>query len=90
MQENPSLVQSPPPSKQGTAPLILIHDGGGTTFSYHCLHSLDRAVYAIHNPRFYSGRAWSGGIATMAKVYVELIRAVVPSGNLILGGQFVL
>ena len=88
MDQNPALVQTAPPSKQGAAPLILIHDGGGTTFSYHCLKSLHRTVYAIHNPRFYSGRVWAGGITAMAKVYVEMIRSVVPSGgSLILGGK---
>lgn len=69
--------------------MILIHDGGGTTFSYHCLKSLHRTVYAIHNPRFYSGRVWAGGITAMAKVYVEMIRSVLPlGGSLILGGKF--
>ncbi len=89
MDQNPALVQTAPPSKQGAAPLILIHDGGGTTFSYHCLKSLHRTVYAIHNPRFYSGRVWAGGITAMAKVYVEMIRSVVPLGGpWILGGKF--
>lgn len=88
MDQNPALVQTAPSSTRGAAPLILIHDGGGTTFSYHCLQSLNRTVYAIHNPRFYSGRVWAGGIAAMAKVYVELIRTVVPLGSLILGGKW--
>ena len=88
MEQNPALVQVAPSSKQGAAPLILIHDGGGTTFSYHCLKPLHRTVYAIHNPRFYSGRIWAGGITAMAEVYVEMIRSVVPSrGSLILGGK---
>lgn len=89
MDQNPALVQTAPLSKQGAAPLILIHDGGGTTFSYHCLKSLHRTVYTIHNPRFYSGRVWAGGITAMAKVYVEMIRSVVPlGGSWILGGKF--
>jgi len=87
MEQNPALVQTAPSSQEDAAPLILIHDGGGTTFSYHCLPSLKRTVYAIHNPRFYSGRVWAGGIPAMAKVYLELIRSVVPSGPLILGGE---
>lgn len=89
MDPNPALVQTAPSFKPGAAPLILIHDGGGTTFSYHCLKSLHRTVYAIHNPRFYSGRVWAGGITAMAKVYVEMIRSVLPlGGSLILGGKF--
>ena len=87
MQENPTLIQTCPSNCPGKAPLILIHDGGGTTFSYHALKPLNRTVYAIHNPRFYSGRPWVGGIPAMAKVYVELIRSVVQSGEIILGGK---
>ena len=91
MDQNPALVQVAPSSKQGAAPLILIHDGGGTTFSYHCLKPLHRNVYAIHNPRFYSGRIWAGGITAMAEVYLEMIRSVVPlGGSLILGGKLCL
>lgn len=33
-------------------PVFLIHDGGGTTFAYHCLDPLDRSVYGIFNPIF--------------------------------------
>lgn len=87
MEQNPTLVQLASSSQQDAAPLILTHDGGGTTFSYHCLPPLDRTVYAIHNPRFYSGRRWANGIPEMAKVYLELIRSVVPSGSLIVGGE---
>ena len=86
MEQNPALVQTAPSPEQRTAPLFLIHNGGGTTFSYHRLEALHRTVYAIHNPRFYSGRAWAGCLVAMAKVYVELIRSVVRSGPLILGG----
>lgn len=88
MQRNPSLVQQgPSSSRRGAIPLILIHDGGGTTFSYHCLGPLQRTVYAIHNPKFYTGRPWKGGIPAMAKVYADLIRIIVPSGKVLLGGQ---
>ncbi|KAI4170614.1 MAG: hypothetical protein LQ343_004846 [Gyalolechia ehrenbergii] len=47
---------------------------------------MQRTVYAISNPYFFSGRAWSGGIPAMAKVYLELIRSVIPSGKFIIGG----
>jgi Thioesterase domain len=89
MQRNPTLVQSAPSHRVNAVPLVLIHDGGGTTFSYHCLGSLQRTVYAISNPRFYSGRAWAGGIAAMARVYADLIRSVVPSRKVLLGGWFI-
>jgi hypothetical protein len=87
MEKNPSLVQAAPSFRQGNAPLVLIHDGGGTTFGYHCLPSLQRTVYAIHNPHFYSGRPWPGGIPAMARIYIELIRSNIPAGEFILGGE---
>lgn len=60
-------------------PLILIHDGGGTTFAYHCLSPLGRPVYGIANPRFESGRPWEGGIPEMADTYVAMVRKTVSS-----------
>lgn len=80
MDTNPETIQAPqakhPPS---ALPLILLHDGGGTTFAYHCLPPLPRAIYAIHNPRFESGGKWEGGICEMARVYAPMIRALVSS-----------
>lgn len=54
MDTNPETIQPPQPSHAST-PLLLLHDGGGTTFPYHCLPPLPRALYGIHNPRFESG-----------------------------------
>ena len=85
-QTNPSIIQKTPLKHSKSLPLFLIHDGGGTTFAYSCLGPLNRTVYGIQNPRFYSGRAWSGGIAEMAKVYANLIRSVVSAGPILLGG----
>ncbi|KKZ65102.1 hypothetical protein EMCG_01342 [[Emmonsia] crescens] len=80
------MIQPAPPGLETTTPLILIHDGGGTTVSYCYLDSLDRAVYGIQNPRLYSGQAWDHGLPEMARVYADLILSVVPSGPLLLGG----
>ncbi|KAK5999256.1 putative thioesterase gloN [Cladobotryum mycophilum] len=84
-----SVIQKP--SGNGAMPLILIHDGGGTCFSYRLLGQLGRAVYTIENPRFQSGRPWKGGIQEMAEVYVELIRCMrskgtLPTESFLLGG----
>ena len=86
---NPSLIQ-PGPSLggRGMTPLVLFHDGGGTTISYHYLGELGRRVYGIEDPRFLSCRPWRGGIKEMSSVYANLIRSVVPSGNVILGGEY--
>lgn len=84
---NPSTIQKVPASAAaGQLPLVLIHDGGGTCFSYRLLEFLGRPVYGIHNPRFQSGRPWKGGIEEMARVYVELVRSLFPTGAFILGG----
>lgn len=87
MQRTPFLAQVAPLSRQEAVPLVLIHAGGGTTFSYHCLGSLKRTVYTIHNPRFYSGQSWAGGITTMGRVYADQIRTVITAGKVLLGGS---
>ncbi|KAK3370084.1 Alpha/Beta hydrolase protein [Podospora didyma] len=86
---NPTLIQEAAggPSRTGTTPLVLIHDGGGTIFSYHCLGELHRPLYGIANPHFRSGEPWEGGIPEMARHYVKLIKSVIPRGSkLIIGG----
>lgn len=87
---NPNLIQdmSGPLRAYGWAPtpLVLIHDGGGTIFSYYFLGDLDRPVYGIYNPHYHSEKSWAGGIPEMARHYVDLIRATVPEGPIILGG----
>ncbi|EEP81222.1 predicted protein [Uncinocarpus reesii 1704] len=86
MEESIMLVQSAPTGFESAPPLVLIHDGGGTTVSYFYLEPLDRAVYGIQNPRFYSGEPWKGGLSEMGRVYASLVRSVIASGPIILGG----
>jgi thioesterase domain-containing protein len=86
---NPGLIQPPIPGKTPTTvtPLILIHDGGGTTYSYFLLGDLGRPVYGISNPRYESGQPWEGGMPEMAELYIQLIRNILPQGGpIILGG----
>ncbi|KZL80924.1 thioesterase domain-containing protein [Colletotrichum incanum] len=71
------VVQPASPRGQTQTPLFLVHDGGGTTFAYHCLSSLDRAVFGIANPRFHSGVPWEGGLPEMAATYLQMIRNTV-------------
>lgn len=75
------VVQPAPPGGRSSTPLFLIHDGGGTTFAYHCLSPLDRAVFGIANPRFHSGTAWDGGLPEMARAYLRMIRHTVVSAD---------
>lgn len=84
--ENPAVIHMGPSSSG--APLILTHDGGGTTFSYHCLDPLERPTYGIHNPHFDEGGFWEGGVPAMASHYVDLIAKTLPEGgDILLGGK---
>ncbi|KAH6686466.1 Alpha/Beta hydrolase protein [Plectosphaerella plurivora] len=73
------IIQAPEHASPNTLPLILIHDGGGTTFGYHCLDPLRRAIYGISNPHFESNGPWPGGIDEMAHLYANMVRATVSS-----------
>ncbi|CAJ2509171.1 Uu.00g141970.m01.CDS01 [Anthostomella pinea] len=92
MLDNPSLIYEGPDDHNHTlarprAPLVLLHDGGGTTFSYHLLDPMDRPVWAIYNARLDEGGYWEGGIPQMAAHYIELIGGVLPEGGeILLGG----
>ncbi|KAK2592736.1 hypothetical protein QQS21_009579 [Conoideocrella luteorostrata] len=85
---NPTQVQFAPPAKAANPPLplVLIHDGGGTTFSYFILGSLSRDVWAIHNPKYFDGLAWEGGMDEMARTYLKFIVDEGLSGPIMLGG----
>lgn len=91
MAPNPDLIQHARPSAQPPkTPLFLLHDGGGTVFSYHLLNPLGgRAVYGIHNPHFNEPeKVWTDGIPEMAWHYAQLIKRTLPpsGGDVILGG----
>lgn len=78
IEENPELVQAEswirPDSWSGKTPVFLIHDGGGTTFAYHCLESLHRFTYAVRNPHFFSETKFEGGLPEMGRLYATWIR----------------
>ncbi|KAJ4389284.1 hypothetical protein N0V93_006749 [Gnomoniopsis smithogilvyi] len=88
--DNPGLIyeaeDGPDPLNVSHIPLVLIHDGGGTCFSYYCLDPIGRPIYEIHNPRYYTQQPWEGGIPEIARYYVSLIHKTVPCGRIILGG----
>ncbi|KAF2225407.1 Alpha/Beta hydrolase protein [Elsinoe ampelina] len=78
-------VEIQPPEDPSRTPLFLIHDGGGTIFSYHLLDDLSRPVYGISNPNFETGEPWSS-MSEVAELYASFIRDVHPSGHILLGG----
>ncbi|KHE80294.1 hypothetical protein GE21DRAFT_6864 [Neurospora crassa] len=72
--QNPNLIQPPlTPLATSRPPLFLIHDGGGTIFSYYCLSDLHRPVYGIFNPCYSTKSTFEGGIPEMAKTYLDFI-----------------
>ncbi|KAF6834479.1 thioesterase domain-containing protein [Colletotrichum plurivorum] len=86
-ERNPLQVQfAPPNQRQRKLPLVLIHDGGGTSFAYFLLESLHRDVWAIHNPHYHTGEAWPGGMVQMARHYIGLMLMAGITGPVILGG----
>lgn len=78
---NPELIQpedwARPDKPSYNTPLFLIHDGGGTTFAYHCLDMLERYTYGIHNPYFYTDDVFKGGLPEMGRTYASWIRETV-------------
>ncbi|KAM7190947.1 Alpha/Beta hydrolase fold [Rhypophila sp. PSN 637] len=80
---NPSLLQTGDPTR---TPLFLIHDAGGGILDYFKLESLGRPVYAIHNPWFHNKTKWEGGARLFVDKYIQLIKSVVPRGEILVGG----
>ncbi|KAF5025104.1 hypothetical protein F66182_2805 [Fusarium sp. NRRL 66182] len=77
MDSNPEIVQPADWRTLNTVPVFLMHDGGGTTFAYHCLETLHRPVYGIHNPNFRSGEPYDGGLSDMARQYCGFIQKAI-------------
>jgi thioesterase domain-containing protein len=79
---NPERIQSEDPkfpnsTACSSTTAILFHDGGGTTYPYHCLGGLYRNVYGIRNPHFFTGNIFLGGLPEMGKVYADYVRAAI-------------
>ncbi|KAL7921044.1 Alpha/Beta hydrolase protein [Trichoderma austrokoningii] len=85
---NPIKVQISPAYKRTnpSTPLVLIHDGGGTTFGYFMLGNMYRDVWAIHNPHFFDGGAFEGGLDEMARLYIGFMNDAGIKGSILLGG----
>lgn len=90
MDENPLRLQYRPKTGRFTraTPLVLIHDAGGTTYSYLRLGSLNRDVWAIQDPYFETAKPWNGGFEEMAERYVQLIESAGIRGPILLGGAW--
>ncbi|THC94721.1 hypothetical protein EYZ11_005801 [Aspergillus tanneri] len=86
MEQNPYQIQPGPKTRDTATPMVLFHDAGGTIFPYFRLADLHRPVYGISNARFNEGGHWQHGFRQMGVVYTHLVRSVIPSGNIFLGG----
>ncbi|KAI6083495.1 alpha/beta-hydrolase [Hypoxylon rubiginosum] len=91
--KNPALIHEGPPRSATSmlskprVPLILVHDGGGTSFSYHLLDRINRPLYGIENAKLHDGGWWDGGVPEMAAHYVSLLGKILPEGgDILLGG----
>lgn len=89
MDTNPALVQEGRRKLASAIPLVLIHDGGGTTFGYYTLGDLtpERELWAIHNPDFKRSRPYPLTMEEMAKNYINLIQSSGIKGPIYLGGE---
>lgn len=83
-QANPVLLQKGDPSR---TPLFLIHDVSGAIFNYYKLESLDRPVYGIYSPWLQSKEKWEGDLSVVINKCIELIKSVVPRGEILAGGN---
>lgn len=95
--KNPALIHEGPPRSATSmlskprVPLILVHDGGGTSFSYHLLDRINRPLYGIENAKLHDGGWWDGGVPEMAAHYVSLLGKILPEGgDILLGGMYCL
>jgi thioesterase domain-containing protein len=80
---NPVLLQKGDPCQ---APLFLIHDASGGIFNYYKLENVGRPIFAIQNPWLGHGAKWEGGVMTLVNKYIELIKSVMPKGDILVGG----
>ncbi|KAI1742682.1 thioesterase domain-containing protein [Xylaria scruposa] len=83
MDKNPELIQdvdllrdddSATANSRPRVPLFLVHDGGGTTFAYHCLDPLRRPTYGLFNPCYRAGGNFEGGVRGMGRLYAIMIK----------------
>ncbi|THC89674.1 hypothetical protein EYZ11_010885 [Aspergillus tanneri] len=80
--QQPEIVQS---TGVPRSPLFLIHDGSGICAHYHRLRSLDRPVYALHDPKFLDPFDGWVSLGEMADAYAREVTATA-AGPYLLGG----
>ena len=83
--EDPLTLIQPNGKESTSQPLVLIHDGSGVSFKYRNLHSLDRQLWGMSNPKTFSTDTWTD-LDAMARAYAVKISTTI-EGPIILGGK---
>lgn len=82
------VIEKPSGSHQDLSPLFLIHDGSGICTHYHRLKRMNRAVYALHDPKFLDPvDSWTS-LGQMADHYADTITSVTTGPLLMAGWSF--
>ncbi|KAI9656849.1 MAG: Type I Iterative PKS [Bathelium mastoideum] len=86
LSEQPGVIKSGTSASPSALPLFLVHDGSGICVQYHRLQSLDRPVYALHDPKFINpADAWSS-LHQMAENYANTIHHTTKGRPCLVGG----
>ncbi|KAI1777287.1 putative polyketide synthase [Hypoxylon cercidicola] len=90
LDQQPEIVQAAPSSQvtghdNREPALFLIHDGSGVCTHYHRLRSLNRPVYALHDPKFLDPFDDWTSLGEMADEYARQV-ASTTAGPYLLGG----
>ena len=83
--EDPLTLIQPSQKETISQPIVLIHDGSGVSLKYRNLHSLDRQLWGMSNPKAFSTDTWPD-LNSMARAYAVKISATI-AGPIILGGE---
>ncbi|KJZ79728.1 hypothetical protein HIM_01197 [Hirsutella minnesotensis 3608] len=90
LNEQPQIVQIPhqTEAKETETPLFLIHDGSGVCTHYHRLSSLNRVVYALHDPKLLDPSDNWSSLSEMASQYATVIESTKTEPYLLGGWSF--
>lgn len=83
MNSNPALIQPGGPDCRAT-PIILFHDGGGTTMFYYHLGNLYRPVYGIADPHSFYRAGMEEPVPNGPYLHKSDLYVAVGSGNSVL------
>ena len=83
--EDPLTLIQPYEKESTSQPVVLIHDGSGVSLKYRNLHSLNRQLWGLSNPKAFSTDTWTD-LDAMARAYAVKISTTIKA-PIILGGK---